>query len=99
MRNLVEMTADVAFAVATDFAYGNAVSPRQWLSPDEREEAFWDKLRELLGYPPEEKLQEMLWEHRHPIWRILARTVAYSIHGYAVTVCKEIQPVQGELPL
>lgn len=95
-------TADVAWAAALDHAYGWANAPRHRPSPDDRNDALWDKFRELLGDPPEDELMGVMWEHREAITRMNLRVIAHSLRGSAATnfvAAPAESPAQGELPL
>ena len=97
------LAPDLAYAMATDFAYGTAIDPRKWDSPDDREEALWAKFRELLGNPPEGDFMGVLCDYREEIARINLMMLAHSMHGYAFVEFRfpqrDRQPVQAELPL
>lgn len=96
------LTPDIAWAVALDTVYGLATSPSRWDNTEDREDAFWTRLRDLLGNPSEDDLRAMLWGHRETIARMNQRVIASRTHGYALTQCEidSNQPiVTRELPL
>ena len=75
----LEITPGLAYAMATDHAYGTAIAPRKWDSTDDREDALWERFSELLGHPSEERLREVMWEHREDIWSVMAHRVAHTM--------------------